>query len=130
MATVSGTRVEPSKLTVGVYLKLWVAGGCGGVRPWTLRGYSAVVRVHLVPRLGATRLQARSRSEIKAMYGELGQSGFARNPSPERLQHLRQIAARYRELRRGTEPPLLRAQAGRGDGTFRGDCAVLDPWMR
>src|SRR5262249_12475802 len=49
VATVSGTHVEPSKLTVGDYLKLWVAGGCGGVRPWTLRGYSAVVRVHLVP---------------------------------------------------------------------------------
>jgi len=66
VAAVSGTNVEPSKLTVGAYLKLWVAGGCGGVRPWTLRGYSAVVRVHLVPRLGTTRLQALSRSEIKA----------------------------------------------------------------
>ena len=60
---VAGTHVEPSKLTVGDYLKLWVAGGCSGVRPWTLRGYSAVVRVHLVPRIGAVRLQSLSWSE-------------------------------------------------------------------
>ena len=101
---VAGTHVEPTKLTVGDYLKLWVAGGCGGVRPWTLRGYSAVVRVHLVPRIGAVRLQSLSRSEIKALYGDLRESGFARNPTPERLQHLRQMAARYQELRRGPNP--------------------------
>ena len=100
VAAVSGTNVEPSKLTVGAYLKLWVAGGCGGVRPWTLRGYSAVVRVHLVPRLGTTRLQALSRSEIKALYGELRESGFARNPTSDRLENLRQVAARYQALRR------------------------------
>lgn len=101
---VAGTHVEPSKLTVGAYLKLWESGGCGGVRPWTLRGYSAVVRVHLVPRIETIRLQSLSRSEIKALYGELRQSGFARNPSPERVQHLRQIAARYQELRHGPKP--------------------------
>jgi integrase len=101
---VAGTYVEPCKLAVADYLKLWVAGGCGGVRPWTLRGYKAVVRVHLVPRIGATRLQTLSRSEIKALYGELRQSGFARNPSPEHLQHLRQIAVRYQELRQGPSP--------------------------
>jgi hypothetical protein len=101
---VAGTYVEPSKLTLGEYLKLWVAGGCGGVRPWTLRGYKTVVRVHLVPRIGARRLQSLSRSEIKALYGELRESGFARNPTPERLQHLRQMAASYQELRRGPNP--------------------------
>ena len=101
---VAGTYVEPSKLTVGDYLKLWVVGGWGGVRPWTLRGYKAVVRVHLLPRIAPTRLQNLSRSEIKALYGKLRQSGFGRNPSPEHLQHLRQIAVRYQELRQGPSP--------------------------
>jgi hypothetical protein len=78
--------------------------GCGGVRPWTLRGYKTVVRDHLLPRIGARRLQSLSGSEIKAPYGELRESVFARNPTPERLQHLRQVAARYQELRRGPNP--------------------------
>ena len=120
---VAGTYVEPSKLTVGEYLKLWVAGGCGGVRPWTLRGYSAVVRVHLIPRIGAARLQMLSRSEIKAMYSELRQSGFARNPSDDHLRHLRQIAARYQELRRGPAPRsavrVLAGETGHPERTVR-----------
>jgi integrase len=119
----AGTHVEPSKLTVGDYLKLWVAGSCGGVRPWTLRGYATVVRVHLTPRLGKTQLQSLSRSEIKALYGELRQSGFARNPSPERLQHLRQIAARYQELRQGPSPRsavrVLAGETGHPEVTIR-----------
>ena len=76
VARVTGTHVESSRLTGGDYLAGWVAGGCGGVRQWTLRGYAAIVRVHLVPRIGGVRLQNLSRAEIKALYGGLRHSGF------------------------------------------------------
>src|SRR5215472_2197585 len=35
-----------------------------------------------------------------ALYGELRESGFARNPTSDRLENLRQVAARYQALRR------------------------------
>jgi len=50
--TAAGTPVEPSKVTLADHLELWVAGGCGGGRPCTLRDYASVVRVHLIPRIG------------------------------------------------------------------------------
>ncbi len=45
-----------------------------------------------------------SRSEIRALYGELRQTGFARKPSEDHLRHLREIAARYQVLRHGPAP--------------------------
>lgn len=47
-----GTYVEPSRQTLGDFLLIWVKGGCGGVRPWTLKGYESIIRVHIIPRLG------------------------------------------------------------------------------
>jgi integrase len=123
VAKVAGTYVEPSKLTVGQYLSAWVAGGCGGVRPWTFKGYEVVVRVHLIPRIGELRLQGLTRPDIKALYGELRQNGFARNPSAEHLQHLRQLAERYQALRRGPAPrsamSVLVGETGRPEATVR-----------
>jgi integrase-like protein len=119
----AGTHVEPSKVTTGEYLQLWVAGGCGGVRPWTLRGYSSVIRVHLAPRIGAIRLQALSRSEIKALYADLRTSGWAKGVPPDHLRHLRQVAERYRQLRAGPTPRsavrVLVAETSRPDATVR-----------
>jgi integrase len=119
----NATHVEPSKQTVGEYLALWVAGGCGGVRPWTLRGYSSAVRVHLIPRIGAIRLQALRREQIKALYGELRRSGWAKGSTPDRVSQLRQIADRYRSLRAGSTPRsavrTLVEETGRPEATVR-----------
>ena len=52
-----GTYIDPSRLTLGTYLATWVKGGCGGVRPWTLKGYESVVR---------TRLQADAAAKFSA----------------------------------------------------------------
>jgi integrase-like protein len=56
-ARADGTYLAPSKQTLADYLETWVKGGCGGVRPWTLKGYESVVRVHIVPRLGRIPIQ-------------------------------------------------------------------------
>lgn len=118
----AGTYIEPSKVTVGKYLTDWAAAGCGGVRPWTLRGYESIVRVHLVPRIGEIRLQSLTRLEIKALYAQLRKDGIACVPA-ERVGQLQEIATRYQALREGPDPRaavrLLVAETGRPEATVR-----------
>jgi integrase len=90
-----GTYVEPSKLTLGAYLTAWVDAGCGGVRTWTLRGYEAIVRVHIVPRLGHVPLQQITRPHVKALYEELRTSGYTPRLTAEKRQQLEDVARRY-----------------------------------
>lgn len=77
-AKAAGSYVEPTKLTVGRYLEDWIAAGSGGVRESTLRGYRVCVERHIVPRIGAVPLQAVTRLQIQAMYGDLSRSGNTR----------------------------------------------------
>jgi integrase len=91
-----GTYVEPSKLTLGAYLLGWVEKGCGGVRPWTLKGYESIVRVHIVPRLGHVPLQRLTRQQIKAFYEELRTNGYTPRLTPDQLDRLQDLARRYR----------------------------------
>ena len=77
-AKAAGTYVEASRLTVGVYLEEWIASRCGGVRGSTLAGYRACVRRHIVPGIGHIPLQALTRMQIQALYGQLARSGNLR----------------------------------------------------
>jgi hypothetical protein len=53
-----GSYVEPSKLTMAVFLRdQWLPGLAGQVRPTTLHGYSTNLERYVVPRIGATLLQ-------------------------------------------------------------------------
>jgi integrase len=73
-----GAYVEPTTLTLGDYLRDWLASGCGGVRGSTLAGYRVCVERHIVPRIGNIALQALTRMRIQALYGELATSGNTR----------------------------------------------------
>ena len=77
-AKADGTYIEPSRLTLGAYLDQWVAAGCGGVRPWTLKGYVSVVANHIKPRLGTIPLQKLTRAELKGFYARLRTDGYAK----------------------------------------------------
>lgn len=124
LTSFTGRRyLRRARLTVRDYLSNWVAGGCGGVRPWTLRGYEVIVRVHLLPRIGDIRLQSLTRSEIKRLYGQLRVNGFARVPGSERLQQPQRVAERYQELRSGPRPRwavrVLVEETGHPEATIR-----------
>jgi integrase len=117
-----GTYVEPSRQTLGDYLVTWVKGGCGGVRPWTLKGYESIVRVHIVPRLGRIPLQQLARPHVKALYGELRASGYTSRSTPEQRTRLDDVARRYRlAVEAGARSPVraLVEALGRPEATVR-----------
>jgi integrase len=66
-----GTYLEPSKLTVGHWLDIWLAEYLGGVKPRTADSYKASCRVHLKPALGAVKLSALSAHMIQTLYNRL-----------------------------------------------------------
>lgn len=79
-----GSLVDPSRMTVGAYLEGWIARLklTGAVRANTRDEWAGHVRSHLVPHLGAIRLQALSAPQIEAMYAKLHESGHQRTGGP------------------------------------------------
>jgi integrase len=117
-----GTYVEPSRQTLGDYLSTWVRGGCGGVRPWTLKGYESIVRVHLVPRLGRMPIQQLTRQHVKALYEDLRLKGRVPRLTPEHRRRLEEVAAGYRRTAEAGHRSPVRALArelGRPEPTVR-----------
>jgi hypothetical protein len=82
-AKAAGAYVERSRLTVGAYLGEWIASGCGGVRGSTLAGYRVCVSRHLVAGIGSVPLQALTRMQIQALYGQLARFGHVRGGYPQ-----------------------------------------------
>lgn len=74
-----GTPVDPSRLTVGVYLTdQWLpALQARNLRATTLDTYQRLVRRHLVPLLGAVRLQALDMPRVERMLAELAAAGLS-----------------------------------------------------
>jgi hypothetical protein len=55
-----GEHVDPSRMTVGEWLGLWVAATKAEVSPKTHERYDDIVRCYLIPALGGLRLQTPS----------------------------------------------------------------------
>ena len=89
----AGTYIDPSRTTLGSYLAAWIKSGCGGVRPWTLRGYESAVRTHITPRLGHVPLQSLTGMEI-TFYADLLANGYAKGSTAEQIERLADIARR------------------------------------
>ena len=67
----SGTYTEPSKLTVGQWLDIWLTDYLGGVKPATLRSYRNHVTLHIKPALGLVLLQKLSAHMIQGFYNRV-----------------------------------------------------------
>ena len=80
-----GTYVEPSKLTLGEYLrKMWLPSlEAGVIRRTTLVSYRVHVENHLTPRLGTTTLQNLNRQVIGAHYAWLAKEGRTPRRKPK-----------------------------------------------
>ena len=63
--------VEPSKMTVGQWMDIWLEEYLGGVKPRTVDSYKTTVRVHVKPSLGAIKLSALATHDIQKMYNGL-----------------------------------------------------------
>jgi integrase len=87
-----GVFVEPSRLTVGVYLtEMWLPSMVSQVRATTMGGYRHNVRAYIVPRLGDISLQRLTTARVGAFYGELvvsgGKGGRPLSPKTVRYVH-------------------------------------------
>jgi integrase len=81
-----GTFVEPSRLSTGGYLtNEWLPAVEGTLRPLSVTKYAATIRLYIVPRLGAVRLQALSPGHLNALYAELERDGLS--VSTRRIVH-------------------------------------------
>lgn len=75
-ATVAtGDFFEPSRMTVGQWLNIWLADYMGDKKYSTVKHYHAQVRTHILPALGAVRLSALAPHQIQQFYNELLRSG-------------------------------------------------------
>jgi integrase len=68
----NGAFVEPSKLTVQAFLlEQWLPAVEGRLRPSTRANYKTNLQVHIIPALGALKLQRLTAPRIAAFYSEL-----------------------------------------------------------
>lgn len=67
-----GTYKEPSKLTVGEWLDIWLRDYLGSVKPMTELNYTQHVHNHIKPALGAMKLDVLNAPTIQNFYNNLG----------------------------------------------------------
>lgn len=70
-----GTHVAPNKVTVEQHMGEWLAGL--RLSPSTIASYRKNVRLHVVPRIGALRLEQVTGTRLTALYRELERTGRA-----------------------------------------------------
>ena len=66
----SGTYVEPSKMTVAQWLEAWLVEYTGDVKPYTKRAYATNIKNHIIPALGALRLEKLTPLQVQKFYNE------------------------------------------------------------
>jgi integrase len=73
-----GVRTTSRKLTLAAFLNTWLEQSVRpNVRPWTYKGYEAVVRVHLVPTLGRTELVELGPQQVQEMLNQKFYDGLS-----------------------------------------------------
>lgn len=66
-----GEYIEPSKLTVGKWLSVWLNEYIGNVKPLTAASYRSQYENHIKPALGAVKLTALNTDTIQKFYNNL-----------------------------------------------------------
>lgn len=85
----NGEYQEPSKLTVGQWLDIWLENYLGGVKLSTTNKYRAQVKNYIKPALGAVRLQGLQAHTIQAFYSSLQKpQGERKLLSPRSIKHI------------------------------------------
>lgn len=85
----SGTYKEPCKMTLGEWLDIWTAEYLGSVKPRTVDNYTAVIKNHLRPALGAVKLETLNAHTIQRFYNDLGKAhGGKDGLSPKSIKNV------------------------------------------
>ena len=73
-----GTYQAPNKITVAAWMEEWLATFCANkVKPLTLSSYSAMIRNHIAPAIGAVELQAVKGAHIQRLYNSMTAAGLS-----------------------------------------------------
>jgi integrase len=63
--------MEPSKMTVGQWLDVWLVEYTKGLKPYSLRNYKSQVKNHIKPYVGAVKIAEMAPDMIQRMYNML-----------------------------------------------------------
>lgn len=92
-----GEHVEPSKLTLAVFLTdRWLPARESSLRPSTFESYARNVRVHVVPKIGSVRLQGLTADQLNAFFADRLRAGGRQGKglSPRTVRYLHSIIHR------------------------------------
>lgn len=73
----TGTYLPSCKLTVSEWLNTWISEYTADWKPLTVSNYSKQIKQHLIPRLGAAKLEDLDTHTIQLYYNSLTKSGMA-----------------------------------------------------
>lgn len=67
----NGVYKDPSKITVGEWLDIWLEEYNGNVKPFTINAYEKNIRIHIKPYIGAVKLAALTVPQVQRLYNGL-----------------------------------------------------------
>ena len=73
----AGNYFEPSKMTLGRWVEIWLQEYMGDKKYLTVKHYKAQCRAHIVPSLGAVKLSELTTPQIQSFYNGLQRGGMA-----------------------------------------------------
>ena len=79
-----GIAAHSEGLTVEKYMDRWLEAIRGNVRPGTFKPYEAIVRLHIKPTLGRTKLDKLNAMQLEKLYRQKLDSGL----SPRRVRYI------------------------------------------
>ena len=71
-----GSYFEPTKLSLGAWLDMWLKEYTGDKKYLTVKHYAAQCETHIKPALGAVKLGKLTAPQIQSFYNELGKTGL------------------------------------------------------
>jgi integrase len=92
----TGTWADPGRITVAEYLEQWLDGIRPSLRPKTTASYEDALRGWVIPRVGSVRLVGLTAPRLRALYGELLESGRRNGSgglSPRSVQYAHRIVS-------------------------------------
>ena len=67
----NGTYTDPNRMTISSWLTIWLAEYLGGIKENSQYDYASQVRNHIVPALGAVKLQKLKPHQVQEFYNSL-----------------------------------------------------------
>lgn len=121
-----GTYIEPSKMTVGQWLNVWIDDYCVDVKPRTLDKYRSTINNRLIPYLGRIKLKDLGPHHIQHVYNGLlrGEEGF-RQLSPKSVRDTH--GTLHRALKQAVELDYMRSNPSDRCKLPRASQGQIDP---